>query len=130
MARDPELRPRAKAVALYLWSLPDGWELSVDSIAVATGLDKRTASAAINDLIEARWLRRDEFVNQHGRVYEYVYVVHQSRRFSTKNDAKNTPPKKNEKKRGGEKDSNPTSCPSGRVVEGPWGLEDPWVVSL
>ncbi|WPH57781.1 hypothetical protein [Mycobacterium phage WXIN] len=126
MARDPELRPRAKAVALYLWSLPDGWELSIDSIAVATGLDKRTAAAAIGDLIAARWLRRDEIANQHGRVFEYVYVIHQSRRFSAKNAAKNTPPKKNEKRGGGDLASNPTTRPSGSVIEGPWVREDAW----
>lgn len=96
LARDAKLKPRAKVVALYLWSLPNGWELSVDSIAEATGLSRKTVAEAIRDLIAAGWMCRDALQNRHGLVYGYVYVIRQDYPLVVKI----TPPIKNEKESG------------------------------
>lgn len=114
LARDAKLTPRAKAVALYLWSLPDGWELNTESIAVAVGLNKRTVLAGIDDLIEARWLKRDELANDSGQIFGYVYVIQQSRRFGADFGTKSAPPKKTNKREGLSLPPHLSTCPSGK----------------
>ncbi|MBB3752463.1 hypothetical protein FHT44_004975 [Mycolicibacterium sp. BK634] len=91
-------------------------------------MSNKTAGAAVHDLIEARWLRRDERKNRHGLVFEYVYVLSQGRRFAVKTTAnmavESTAPTKTEKTDDTRKASGVTDGLTAVVVQGPWG--DPW----
>ena len=88
--RDTTLPPRAKAVYLYMRSHADGWELNTSSIAEALGMDRKTAQAAVNDLIDSGYLDRRQKRGSDGRMVTVEYTIFaESQSVAQKTDSGN-----------------------------------------
>lgn len=78
-ARDPQITSRACKVYIYLISHSEGWEITVQSVAKATGLGKNTVASALRDLDEAGFIDRHQVQDEKGQFMGVEYLVHRER---------------------------------------------------
>ena len=74
-ARDPRISLRTKGVYLYLRSHRDGWSMSVDRIAEALEVSRRTVTSAVTELEEHGYLVREQTTGERGRFGASNYMV-------------------------------------------------------
>jgi hypothetical protein len=93
LARDPDLSPAARSIALYLWSHDDGFKMGTTSISTALGMRKPTVVKAMQELIDQGWLTRKECTGPKGGVYAWQYYANRSRRIKkpTQPDTQKSP---------------------------------------
>lgn len=84
-ARDPSIPARAAKVYIYLVSHQEGWEVSVRSVAKATGMGKNTVAAALRDLESAGFIDRTQVKDESGHFAGTEYVIHRERQPRTQN---------------------------------------------
>lgn len=75
-ARDPSIPPRAKALFIYLSSHADGWRLSINAAAKATGMGRNTIYKALDDLRSAGYVTRTQMVDEAGLFAGVEYRIH------------------------------------------------------
>jgi hypothetical protein len=76
LCRD-RISTRARSVAMYLWSQRDGWELAPTSIHAELGMDHKTATKALEELSDRRWLAIHKTGDR-----SREYFAHPSRRLT------------------------------------------------
>lgn len=75
LARSADLPPRAKTVYLYLKTHREGWEISTQRIADALGMGKDTVVKAVQDLVDAGYVRRSQVRGEGGTFTTWEYEV-------------------------------------------------------
>jgi|GEM_PF-5272858 len=75
LARDPRISLRAKGVYLYLRSHRDGWSMSVDRIAEALEVSRRTITSSVKELEEHGYLIREQTNGEKGQFGASNYTV-------------------------------------------------------
>lgn len=84
-ARDPDISSRACKVYIYLISHSEGWQVTVRSVATATGLGKNTVASALRDLEQAGFIDRHQLKDSSGQFAGVEYLVHRERQPRPKN---------------------------------------------
>ena len=92
LIRDESLSAGSRMVAVHLWSLGNGWNVSIKSIARALGLWNKTVGTALRTLIERGWLRRVETVGRNGGANWYGYIGHRAHRIGQPSVSNNSAP--------------------------------------
>lgn len=78
-ARDPSISSRACKVYIYLISHQEGWQVTVRTVAKATGMGKNTVAAALRDLEEAGFIDRRQIKDAGGQFAGTEYLIHRER---------------------------------------------------
>lgn len=73
--QDRELTWEARGLLWYLLSKPDTWEVQPSDLEQQCGRDR--VYRILNELIEHRYIERQQIRNSKGRVTEVTYVVHE-----------------------------------------------------
>lgn len=84
-ARDPLISPRACKVYIYLVSHSEGWEVTVRTVAKATGMGKNTVAAALQDLEQAGFIKRTRVKDEKGLFAGVEYLIFRERQPCPKN---------------------------------------------
>lgn len=71
---DKGLSFKAKGLMVYLLSRPDGWKVYISHLATVSKDGDDSVRTAINELIEAGYVRREE-VREKGRFVRYDYAI-------------------------------------------------------
>ena len=74
-ARDPKLSMKAKGLLTYLLSHEDGYRLTIEQVIAETADGKAAIYAAIKELMERSYLRREQERKPGGKVAEVHYYV-------------------------------------------------------
>ena len=75
LSRSPDLTSRAKVVYIYLKSHRDGWNITTERVAEALGMSKETVVKAIQDLVDAGYVRREKIRGDGGTYSGWEYEV-------------------------------------------------------
>ena len=85
LARDPDISAPAKAVAVYIWSCKDGFQIGTALTAKTLGMRKEIVVKAMSELIDQGWLSRKELTGPEGRTYGWQYHADPSKRIKRPN---------------------------------------------
>ena len=72
---DPNISLKAKTVLAIMLSLPDNWDFSIEGIAGKCKESKDCIAKAINELIDAGYVRRTKTRGTDGRITKWEYEV-------------------------------------------------------
>ena len=72
---DPDISLKAKAVLSIMLSLPDNWDFSIEGIASRCKESKDCIAKAINELIDAGYVKRTKTRGDDGRITKWDYEV-------------------------------------------------------
>ena len=72
---DPNISLKAKAVLSIMLSLPDNWDFSIEGIASRCKESKDCIAKAINELIDAGYVKRTKTRGDDGRITRWDYEV-------------------------------------------------------
>ena len=75
---DPNISLKAKAVLSIMLSLPDNWNFSIEGIASRCKESKDCIAKAINELIDAGYVKRAKTRGYDGRITKWDYEDIQS----------------------------------------------------
>lgn len=72
---DPDISLKAKAVLAIMLSLPENWDFSIEGIAGKCKESKDCIAKAINELIDAGYVKRTKSRGEDGRITKWDYEV-------------------------------------------------------
>ncbi|MBQ4518771.1 MAG: helix-turn-helix domain-containing protein [Clostridia bacterium] len=72
---DPNISLKAKTVLAIMLSLPDNWDFSIEGIAGKCKESKDCIAKAINELIDAGYVKRTKTRGEDGRIIKWDYEV-------------------------------------------------------
>lgn len=74
LAKNRQITLKAKGLMMYLLSLPDNWELTVTELIRHTKEGKDAVTSAINELIDAKYIHKENRRNEKGQ-FSVNYVI-------------------------------------------------------
>lgn len=133
LSRSSTIPPRAKVVYIYLKSHRDGWDITTERVADALGMSKETVVKAIQDLVDAGYVRREKIRGDGGLYSGWEYEVlswpvttvgktdHGKSPWSDKSDVGESRPHKktNSSKKTNEEEDQPPVVPQGTAAKKP-----------